>query len=116
MQTRRVLNNGTSDIKQNLANLSSTTFKPDLFSAVVSAAGLQRQPSRKRADSNFSNLSRSSSFKAAFGVNMRGSGVFKEELMDVTPKDPKCAGLADPAMNAAKGLQKKKESFGKSIK
>ena len=105
---------GTSDIIKNLANLSSTTFKPNIFS-ISPSRGLTttRMQSRPRADSNIS-ITSQSSFKAAFGVNMRGSGVFEDAVMEVTPKDPKCTNHA-PSVKASAGRLKKAESFSKPL-
>ena len=45
---------------------------------------------------------------------MRGAGVFKDERMDVTPKDPKCTNIASTVKSAASRL-KKIESFSKPL-
>ena len=45
---------------------------------------------------------------------MRGAGVFKDEKMDVAPKDPKCTNIA-PAVKAGAGRLKKIESFSKPL-
>ena len=115
MQPKRDLNNGTADIKQNLANLSSTTFEPDLFTASPSTGlSATKQPSILSSASNKNKLSKQHSFRAAFGMNMNGSGVFRDEFMEVTPKDRKCANIS-PAVNAAVNRLKKIESFSKPL-
>merc|ERR1719225_711166 len=112
----RPLNNGTADIAQNLSNVSSTTHNPDLFSASPSAVQSESpQPSILSSASNTNRLSKKHSFRAAFGMNMRGSSFLQEgAMLEHTPKDRKCIALA-PTVKGCANRFRRIESFSKPL-
>ena len=112
----RELNNGTADITQNLSIVSSTTHSPDLFSAAPSTGlSATKQPSIINSAANTNRLSKKHSFSAAFGMNMRGSSVLREDVsMEYTPKDRKCPIIA-PTVKAGVNRLRRIESFSKPL-
>ena len=120
MLPERVLYNGTAIVLQNLnlARVSSTVFRPALFTAEPAYEESKTQsPSILNSAANTRRLKKQQSLRAAFGVNLVETGItqgVQGGQMQLTQRNKKCVYIS-PSVNASKHSLRRLESLSKTL-